>query len=159
MIADEVRSHLQTLGSLVRPGASPADFEEFERRTGVRPPRTVVDFYRAFDGTTSTIVDPLVAEPWPLKEMGRITEVVTGFRGIPDYGPLTETLSDAQSYVGFADGMVWSYVLAFKDVGNEEETGPVIWLCGGAHTLVADSFSQFWKQYLNDPERVLAPDV
>jgi hypothetical protein len=56
--------------------------------------------------------------------------------------------------LAFADGMIWSHVLAVRIRPRRRDT-QVVWLCGDAYAVVARTFEEFWSHYLVDPNRVV----
>ena len=136
-----------------RPGVSDEDLAAFKARHHVSLPAELRDIYRAADGTATT--DREVFLFWPLAEVGRVTQVVTVFRGIPDFGPLVHTLPNASEYFAFADSMIWSHVYATRF--DADRTGPVLHLCGDIVTEVAPSVTAFFERYLDDPSSVVWP--
>jgi hypothetical protein len=65
-----------------------------------------------------------------------------------------ESLPDADQYVAFGDGAVWSHVIAFR---LSAQAGPVIWICGASYAVLAASFDDFWEAYLDNPDAMLWP--
>jgi hypothetical protein len=91
---------------------------------------------------------------WRLSELSPVTGRVAEFRGAPDYGLIVHTLPDADQYVAFGDGAVWSHVLAFR---LSPDAGPVLWISGASFAKIASSFGEFWERYLEDPDSMLWP--
>ena len=144
-------AHLCRIESGTRPGISKAELSSCEARTGVRLPAALADFYRATDGAFSN--DPLL-DIWPLNQVGRVPERVATFRGIPDFGPIVESLPDANQYFAFADSMAWSHVYATRLHASGEDA-PVLWICGAEFVELAPSVGALWAMLLRDPEAVV----
>lgn len=114
------------------------------------------ELYSSLDGLDGEVPDfgYNALQLWPLAELTRVDERVAEYRGIPDYGPIVETLPDAAQYVAFGDAMCWSHVLAAR---LSADGGPVLWISGSDYERVAEAFEDFWAIYLENPASVLWP--
>ena len=155
-IAAQVEAYCDAIGARPRPGIAPGELAAFEESRALTLPRPVRDFYLAFDGLHGEVPELgfHALQLWRLTELSRVSERVAEFRGIPDYGPIIRTLADADQYVAFGDGAVWSHVLAFR---LSADAGPVLWICGASYAEVAPNFEEFWRRYLEDPDALLWP--
>src|SRR5690349_12586806 len=115
-IATRVAAYYEALGARPRPGVAPDVLASFEREHGLVLPQSVRDLYSALDGLDGEVPELgfRALQLWQLAELSRVTERVAEFRGIPDYSPIVRTLPEADQYVAFGDGAVWSHVLAFR---------------------------------------------
>jgi hypothetical protein len=150
-IADRVRLAWTKAGDDVPAGASESDIADVETRRGHRLPEQVRSFYRAING--NELAGPDLFEFWPVEKLASLEEVAT-FQGIPDFGGIVRTLPNAADYLAFGDVMIWSHVLAVR-VAPAHANPSVVWLCGPHWAQVADTFDDFWHQYLADPNAVL----
>jgi hypothetical protein len=155
-IARRVAEYYEALGAGPRPGATPGDLAAFDAANGLTLPRAARELYLALDGLDGEVPDFgfHALQLWPLAELSRVSERVAEFRGIPDYGPIVRALPEADQYVAFGDGAVWSHVLVFRLTPN---AGPVLWISGASYAEVAPSFDEFWVRYLDEPDSVLWP--
>jgi hypothetical protein len=153
-IVSRVVAHYQALGAGPRPGVTRIDLDAFEAAHALVLPPAVRALYAAIDGLDGEVPEfgMRALQLWPLRELSRVSERVAEFRGIPDYGAIRDTLPDADQYLAFGDGAVWSHVLAVR---LAPEAGPVLWICGASCAEVAPSFEAFWERYLERPEPVL----
>jgi hypothetical protein len=147
-----VRAHLRAQGVEPNPGATAEAIARAEIRLGFQFPEDFVEFYRAIDGSES--VGDSLFKLWPLAEVGSVPDVVAPYRGIPDYGQISQTLPGAGDYFAFADCLIWSHVLAVRLRPATCGT-PVVWICGSAFAYVAPSFAKFWSLFLEEPDVVL----
>ncbi|MDQ6768983.1 MAG: SMI1/KNR4 family protein [Gemmatimonadota bacterium] len=155
-ISARVRAYYEAIGAAPRPGVAPGELAAFEAAHGLTLPRPVSEFYFALDGLGGVVPELgfHALQLWSLAELSRVSEQVAEFRGIPDYGPIVQTLRDADQYFAFGDGAIWSHVLAFRLTPH---AGPVLWICGDSYAEVAPSFNEFWDRYLDDPDSMLWP--
>jgi hypothetical protein len=155
-LARRVEAYYEALGAAPRPGVAPEELAAFESSHELHLPRPVSEFYLALDGLGAEVPEFgfHALQLWPLAELTRVSDRVAEFRGVPDYGPIVNTLPDADQYIAFGDGAVWSHVLAFR---ISSEGGPVVWICGAAYAEVAASFVEFWERYLIDPDAIFWP--
>jgi len=155
-IAARVEAYYDALGAEPRPGVAPTELAAFEEAHRLTLPRVVSEFYLAVDGLGGEVPDFgfHALQLWPLAELSRVSDRVAEFRGVPDYGPIVRTLPEADQYVAFGDGAIWSHVLAFRVTAH---AGPVLWICGGSYAEVAPSFEEFWERYLDEPDALLWP--
>ena len=151
-----VRDYYQALGAEPRPGVSHAALGAFEEAQGLTLPSPVRGLYLTVDGLQGEVPEFgfHALQLWPLADLSRVSDRVAAFRGIPDYGPIVHTLPDANQYVAFGDGAIWSHVLAFR---LSQHAGPVLWICGKSYAEVSPDFSEFWRRYLEDPDALLWP--
>lgn len=153
-----IRRRWQALGIPVRAGLSPEALGAFERRYGVRLPEDVRRFYRCMDGMEYGSTDEALYCFWPLAEVGTVPEKLAGFRGIPDYGGIEDTLPEAESCFVFADHSIWVHVYAIRLSADPSAPAPVIWIADGqTWAPLAPSFGEFLERYAADPWSVLAP--
>src|SRR5260370_17124617 len=111
-IAQMVRAFWEKCGADPRPGVTADDIAAFEVRHGISLPPSVASFYRTVNGTVES--DSEVFTVWPLNAVGTVRDIVTPYRGVPDYGRICELLPDAGDYFAFGDCMIWSQVLAVR---------------------------------------------
>ena len=151
-----VREHYEELGADPRPGAAPEQIAAFESARNLRLPRSLAELYLTLNGLDGEVPNfgMHALQLWSLSELTRVSEGVAAYRGIPDYGPITRTLSGADQYLAFGDALCWSHVLAVRLI---EPASRVLWICGGAYAEVAPTFDDFWARYLADPDSVLWP--
>jgi len=156
VIATRVEAYYAALGAKPRPGVAPGALAAFEEAHGLTLPRSVSEFYLALDGIDGEVPEFgfHTLRLWPLAELSRISDRVAEFRGIPDYGPIVQTLPNADQYVAFGDGAIWSHVLAFR---LSPHAGPVLWICGASYAELAPGFDDFWERYLANPDTMLWP--
>lgn len=157
-ILARVKAYYAALGVEPRPGVAPGELAAWEENQRLTLPRSVRDFYLDFDGLASEVPEFgfHALQLWPLAELSRVSDRVAEFRGIPDYGPVVRTLPDADQYVAFGDGAIWSHILAFR---ISSRAGRVLWICGASYAEVAPSFEEFWRAYLQDPDALLWPSA
>jgi len=155
-LATQVEEYYESLGAVPRPGVAPDELSTFEQAQGLVLPRPVREFYLRLDGLDGEVPEFgfHALQLWRLVELTRVSERVAQFRGIPDYGPIIDSLPDAAEYIAFGDGAVWSHVLAFRLTPH---AGPVLWICGASYAEMAPSFEEFWARYLENPDSMLWP--
>ncbi|MFO0808902.1 MAG: SMI1/KNR4 family protein [Gemmataceae bacterium] len=153
-----IRKRWQAAGIAPRPGAAAADIDAFERRHGVRLPAEVREFYAHVDGMPPGAWDEDLLSFWPLAEVGPVPALLSGCRGIPDYGGIERSLPDAGSYFVFADHSIWVHVYAVRLSADPSAPCPVVWIAGGSTWAeMAMSFGEFLRRYADDPRQVLFP--
>lgn len=123
------------------PGATTAGVTAFQERHGLSLPCDVGTLYSLVNGNEC---DRCLFRVWPLAELERITVTVPAIK--------QGNLADAQDYFGFADWMLQSHLFAVRLRPDIPQSGPVVWVMGSRHGVVASSFQDFWECYLNDPE-------
>ena len=155
-LSEQLKGRWESEGASTRPGSSPWKISSFEARYGVRLPEDVRDYFCTVDGMEEGLSDNALISFWPLNEVEPVTTRVVQFSGVPDYRRIARKLKDAGSYFAFADFLIWSHVYAIR-IGAPHKKNEIVWICGSHHSVVADSFSDFIKAYLNDPDDVLCP--
>lgn len=143
--------HWRRIAVDARPGLSDAEIAELETRHGVRLPPAMRQLHRGIDGIE---LDDHALSVWPLRDIGRVSERVASYRGVPDYEPIAQTLPDADEYFAFADGMIWSAVLAMR-LTPDGADAPVIWISGATWIELAPSFEELCEMHLRDPDAVV----
>ncbi|HEY9228089.1 MAG TPA: SMI1/KNR4 family protein [Gemmatimonadaceae bacterium] len=158
LIGAEVAAYYEALGADPRPGVAPEELIAFESANRLTLPASVREFYLSLDGLDGEVPEFgfYALQLWPLAKLTRVSVGVTAFRGVPDYGPIIDTLPDADEYVAFGDGAIWSHVLAFRLC---RRAGPVLWICGGSYAEIASDFDDFWRRYLQNPDALLWPSA
>ncbi|HEY7153734.1 MAG TPA: SMI1/KNR4 family protein [Gemmataceae bacterium] len=151
-IEQRVKAFWQVNGAMPRPGVTSADLRSFEQRICRALPADVAKFYLCVNGTVETT--EWLFEAWPLEKVGSVPDVVTLFKGIPDYSDIADTLPDASEYFAFADCMIWSQVFAVR-LGPSSGSTQVVWLSGSSYAVIAPTFDAFWNLYLSDPDAAL----
>jgi len=153
-----VRERWQSAGVTPRPGAATPDIDAFERHHGVRLPTEVRAFYAEMDGMPSGAWDEDLLSVWPLAEVASVPALLSGFRGIPDYGGIERALPDAASYFVFADHSIWVHVYAVRLSADPSTACSVVWIAGGdIWEVIAPSFGDFLRRYAQEPRQVLFP--
>ena len=149
--AERVRDFWSAEGARPRAGVSREEIRTAESKLGVRLPKDVAEFFQIVNGTDGTSGD--LFEAWSLDRVGAVPDVLSEFRGIPDYGRIGAALPFAKEYFVFADAMVWSQVLAVRlapGVATE-----VVWISGSSFASVALTFMTFWERYLAEPDSMV----
>jgi hypothetical protein len=131
-----------------RPGADSTALADFRLHNDATIPDELAEFYRVTNGIES---DANLFAVWSLGAVRRVPEALGDFRGSPDYGEIAQDLPDAEAYLAFADYMIWSHVFAVRAFAGDVALGPVVWICGAEHGIVAPTFAAFWDHYLADP--------
>ena len=153
-----IRKRWQAAGITARPGAAASDIDAFERRHGVRLPVEAREFYAHLDGMPPGAWDEELLSFWPLAEAGPVPVLLSGCRGIPDYGGIERSLPDAASYFVFADYSIWVHVYAVRLSADPTAPCPVVWIAGGGTwEVLALSFGEFLRLYAEEPWQVLFP--
>ena len=147
-LAEEVARFWRDSGAEPRPGVGAGELADFRLHNGMPIPGELAEFYRVTNGIES---DANLFAVWGLGAVRRVPEALGDFRGAPDYGPIVQTLPDAESYFAFADYMIWSHVFAVRAGQGGAPLGPVVWICGAEHGVAAETFAAFWERYLSDP--------
>lgn len=150
-IAERVRDFWRTAGAGPRNGLSSDDIWAAEARLGVRFPPDVAAFFRTVNGTAGTCGD--LFEAWSLDRVGPVPDVLSEFRGGPDYGRIGTALPRAVEYFVFADAMVWSQVFAVRLASGAATE--VMWISGTSFAAVVPTFEAFWERYLVEPDAVV----
>jgi hypothetical protein len=155
-LAARVEEYYEALRAEPRPGVRPEELAAFEEAHGLTLPPAIREFYLWLDGLDGEVPQFgfHALQLWPLAELSRVSDRVAQFRGIPDYGSIVESLPQADQYVAFGDGAIWSHVLAFRLAAH---AGPVLWICGASYAEMASTFDEFWERYLDDPDAMLWP--
>ena len=149
-LAERVARAWREAGAEPRHGVDARALDDFRLHNGVSIPEELAAFHRVTNGIES---DANMFAVWGLGEIRRVPEALGDFRGSPDYGEIANTLPDANTYFVFADWMIWSHVFAVKAPAAEGGVlGPVVWICGSEHGVVAPTLADFWERYLVDPE-------
>jgi hypothetical protein len=153
-----IRKRWQAAGIAPRPGATASDIDAFERRHGVCLPVEVREFYAHLDGVPPGAWDEALLRFWPLAEVGPVPVLLSGCRGIPDYGGIERSLPEAASYSVFADPSIWVHVYAVRLSADPSAPRPVVWIAGGdTWEVLAPSFGEFLRRYAEGPQQVLFP--
>jgi hypothetical protein len=156
-LAKRVIAYYEALGAGPRPGVASRAITAFERGHALTLPPPVSEFYQELDGLDGEVPDFGFhsLQLWPLAELATVTGRVAECRGAPDYGPIVNSLREADQYVAFGDGACWSHVLAFRLTPN---AGPVLWISGAHYAQMAPTFAEFWERYLDNPDSMLWPN-
>jgi hypothetical protein len=150
-LAERVRDFWRDEGARPRPGLSAEDILTAEARLGVRLSQDVARFFLTVNGTEGTSGD--LFEAWPIDRVGAVPNVLSEFRGIPDYGQIGTALPHATEYFVFADAMVCSQVLAVRIAAGVNTE--VVWISGNSFASVAPTFETLWEKYLVEPDSVV----
>lgn len=145
----------QLAGIDARPGAAAADLDAFERCHGVRLPAAMREFYAHLGGMLVGAWDEALLTFWPLTEVGPVPALLSGYRGIPDYGGIEAALPDAGSYFAFADHSIWLSVYAVRLSADPDSPCPVVWISGDLWRAKSPSSGEFLRLYAEDPWRVV----
>ncbi len=137
--------YYEALSAEPRSGVARHELIAFENAHGIALPHPVREFYLRLDGLNGDVPEfgLHALQLWPLLELSRVSDRVAQFRGIPDYGPIVDSLARAEEYIAFGDGAAWSHVLAFR---VSPDAGPVLWICGASYATMAPSFEEFWER-------------
>jgi hypothetical protein len=155
---EAIRQRWQAAGVRARPGVAGADIDAFELRHDVRLPAEIRGLYAQADGMDLGDWDEELLRFWPLAEVGPVPALLAGARGIPDYGGMESSLPGAASYFVFADHSIWVHVYAVRLSADLSAACPVVWIAGGeAWEVLAPSFREFLRLYVEDPQQVLFP--
>ena len=154
-IDQRLRAFWHECGAVPRSGLNRDQLAACEHRLGRILPSEIASFYLGVNGTRETGPELFVA--WPLGQVGSVPDVVSPFRGIPDYGDVARFLPEAADYFAFADSMIWSNIFAVRLSTAVNTTTQVVWLCGSSYAVVAPTFVEFWERYLANPSKVLCP--
>lgn len=155
-VLEELRNRWRTQGVPLRPGASAAALHAFESKRQVCLPADIVHFYRTMDGMKYGSADGDFNYFWPLDEIESVPEILSGCRGIPDYGEIGVMLPDAAEYFVFADHSIWLNVFALRLSRERADRAPVIGICGPNWWPVSDSFEEMLRKYAADPMSILS---
>ena len=155
-LSEQLKGRWESEGASTRPGISQRKISSFEARYGVSLPEDFRDYFCTVDGMEEGLSDNALISFWPLDEVEPVTRRVVEHSGIPDYSGIAKKLKGADSYFAFADFLIWSHVYAIR-IGAPHEKNEIVWICGSHHSVIADSFSDFIKAYLKDPDDILGP--
>jgi len=147
-LAERVAQFWRDSNAEPRPGVDSAAIADFRLHNAATIPDELAEFYRVTNGIES---DANLFAVWSLGAVRRVPEALGDFRGSPNYGDIPQVLPDAQSYLVFADYMIWSHMFAVRAFAGDGPLGPVVWICGAEHGVVAPTFAELWERYLTDP--------
>lgn len=124
-------------GVTLNSGASPSALRALESSLGVRLPEAFVTLYSTADGFVDLDMDRFLVCLWPL---ARINETSRNWH---------------PRFLAFADFLLDSYAYAFDPLPGPNQPVYIPWNPQGKEDmLVADSFEDFWRKYLTEPERL-----
>lgn len=132
----------------LRPGASTADIEAFQRRQGVVLPMDVRDYLLTVDGFDEGECDDELFRFWPLAEIVPVHEFLAPHNGLvyPDQWAYPDCFV-------FADHSLDAWNYAVKLTTDPEQPAPVYCInCNDGQ--VAPSFLEFMERYARDPESI-----
>ena len=111
-LPERLRERWAVCGVRVRPGVRPKEIRAFESRYRVVLPLDLRDYFMTVDGMERWESDEDMLEFLHLGAVKSVPEELARFRGIPDYGNIVNTLSNAERYFVIADFMIGSHVYA-----------------------------------------------
>lgn len=146
---DRLRATWRAGRLTVRPGASVAEVEDFERTHGVLLPSDVRDYFLAVDGMEDEM-DHSLNRFWPLAMLKPVSHVLDGNDAnrllYPDYFVFLDHSISA---------FLWCVRVSRQQHQPRPATGEVYLLERSAAPPVAESFQRFMRMYLDDPESIL----
>ena len=120
------------------PANSVEQVRAFEARTGVSLPEDMSRYFLSVGGMQENCTDGDLFCFWSLAEVGPVE---------------SDSVINAAAYAGyylFADFMIWSHAYGVRLAGDASH--PVVIVGGEAPIQVAESFTDFLRKYLRDPE-------
>jgi hypothetical protein len=151
-IYERLRAFWKECDARPRRGSDPSEIASAEHRLGRSLPGAVSTYFRTVNGTEE--IDPESFEAWPLERVTSVLEEAEGHSADPNYRVWVRELRDVEDYVVFGDWLISSAVFAVR-TGRVDTDTQVVWICGGAHEVVAPTFEAFWELYLTDPKKAL----
>jgi hypothetical protein len=147
-LAERLRDRWLSRGIQVRRGVLPEEIRAFESRNGVALPPDMRDFFLTVDGMEPGHSDEDLLEFLHLGDIMGVSEELAGYRGVPDYGNIVNTLPNADQYFVIADYMCTFYVFAIRLSWDRSDEAPVVLIFGESHTRIAGSFTEIGEKYL-----------
>src|ERR1700679_2672555 len=132
-LPERLRERWVLQGARVRPGVRPEEIRAFESRNRVALPRELRDYFTTVDGMERWESDEDRLEFLHLEATKSVPDELAGFRGVPDYGNIVNTLPDAEGYFVIADFMLRSHVYAIRLSNGASDETPVVCVCGDSH--------------------------
>lgn len=153
-LVEKVRRKWVSQGIPIKPAASGAQIEEFERLHGVRFPDDLRHYFAQLYGMDDLEMDEDNFSFIPLHEVKPIPAELALYGGMPDYREIVNTLEDPQDWFVIINFLITSAVYAIL-LRQRADENPVIRIYDGTSVdVVASSFSDFLAVYLSDPSRL-----
>jgi hypothetical protein len=152
-----IQDRWETLGTEPRIGVSATEFDSFERRHSVRLPTSVRSFYEFVNGMEEGQTDDELISFWSLARLDTVPALLSDFRGIPDYGAISDKLPESPSYFVFADYSIWCHIYAMRLTDDPGQPADVVWISGDLWYPLSSSFEAFLRSYAELPLNVLFP--
>jgi hypothetical protein len=147
-LGERLKERWISTGIPIRHGVGPDEIRAFESRYGVLLPPDLRAYFTTVDGMERWQSDEDMLEFLHLGAVKSVPEELAGFRGVPDYGNIRNTLPNAERYFVIADFMLTSHVYAIRLSAKVSEATPVVCICGDHHTQISGSFTEFGETYL-----------
>ena len=143
--AELLTIHWQDQGLPMAKGVTEYALQQFESNRAVKFPADLREYFAKSNGMVQrggADTDQEGFAFWPIERVGSMREVCS------EAGVALPPIQSPEEYFVFADYLQWSWAYAIRLRGEENS----VILVGAEGDVVADSFSEFVKLYIEDAE-------